>query len=74
MRIFHIDHAAIWTPGSEEERSARAARIGVPLVGYPDLVKYFHYMRRFNAPLIVTQDNWGLRDTMLPETSCYPRI
>jgi hypothetical protein len=68
MRVFHIDHAAIWTPGSEEERSARAAKIGVSLVTYPDLVKYFHYMRRFNAPLILTTENWGLRDVALPES------
>jgi hypothetical protein len=67
MRIFHVDHAAIWTPGSEEERSARAAKIGVSLIGYLDLVKYFHYMRRFNAPLILTLEDWGLRDVELPE-------
>jgi hypothetical protein len=67
MRVFHIDHAAIWTPVTEAERSARAATIGVSLVTYPELVKYIHYMRRFNAPLILTTESWGLREVALPE-------
>jgi hypothetical protein len=69
MRVFHIDHAAIWTPDSEEERSERAAKIGVTLIRYLDLMRYFHYMRRFNAPLIFTTESWGLRDAVLPESA-----
>lgn len=67
LRIFHIDHPAIWTPGAEEERAVRAAKLGITMVRYASLVKYGHYMRRFNAPMIFTARNWGLADKALPE-------
>jgi hypothetical protein len=68
MRVFHIDHAAIWTPDSEEERAARAKKMGIDLFRHRALVKHVHYMRRFNAPIVYTQQNWGLADWELPES------
>src|SRR5215471_5813848 len=60
LRVFHIDHQAIWTPETEQEREARAAKRGVDLVGYLKSLEYFHLMRRFNAPMIFNGSNWGL--------------
>jgi hypothetical protein len=74
MRVFHIDHAAIWTPDSEEERVARAAKMGITLVRYRALLKYCHYMRRFNAPMIFTPENWGLADIELTESCPIRRV
>jgi hypothetical protein len=74
MRVFHIDHAAIWTPDSEEERAARAKKMGIDLFRYSTLIKHVHYMRRFNAPMIFTPRNWGLADLQLPESTPGPRM
>jgi hypothetical protein len=68
-RVFHIEHQAVWTPESEAEREARAAARGVSMVGYGRLLDFFALMRRFNAPLIFTGENWGLAGMELPETS-----
>jgi hypothetical protein len=69
MRIFHIDHAAIWTPEGEDERAARAKKMGIDLFRYATLIKHVHYMRRFNAPFIYTREKWGLADRELPEST-----
>jgi hypothetical protein len=34
-----------------------------------DVVKWIDQMRRFNARVIFTQQNWGLADVALPETT-----
>jgi hypothetical protein len=69
MRIYHIQHQVVWMPETEEERARRAAARGVGIVGYPDLMKYVHHMRRFNVPLIFTGENWGLGGHNLPESA-----
>ncbi|HYL77548.1 MAG TPA: hypothetical protein VEU96_25260 [Bryobacteraceae bacterium] len=70
MRIFHIEHrsGAGWTPEGEQERAARieAKRVGV--LQQDEVVKWIDRMRRFNAPAIFAQGNWGLGDRDLPET------
>jgi hypothetical protein len=69
LRIFHIEHGTVWTPESEEEREARASARGVSLVRYQTLLECFHLMRRFNAPLIFSGENWGLAGLDLPEST-----
>jgi len=69
MRIFHIEHQAVWTPETEDERERRADARGVAVVGYLTLMKQFHLMRRFNVPIIFTGENWGLGGVDLPETT-----
>jgi hypothetical protein len=69
LRVFHIDHQAIWTPETEAERAERAAKRGVDLVGYLKSLEYFHLMRRFNAPMIFNGANWGLGGMNLPESA-----
>ena len=69
MRMFHIQHSsgAGWTPEGEAERSARIESKGVTQVRYSDWVRWVDQMRRFNAPMIFTTENWGLGDIALPE-------
>ncbi|MDE3165080.1 MAG: hypothetical protein KGN36_04675 [Acidobacteriota bacterium] len=69
MRVYHIEHPAVWTPDTEEEREARAAQRGVPLLSYQTFVELCQFMRRFNAPLIFCGAGWGLAGHHLPETS-----
>jgi hypothetical protein len=69
MRVFHIEHQAVWTPETEREREVRADARGVPLVGFLSLMKQFHMMRRFNVPIIFAPENWGLAGIELPETA-----
>jgi hypothetical protein len=71
LRIFHIQHEEVWTPESEQERQRRAAQRGVSTLSYAAVQKYFHLMRRFNAPLIFAGENWGLGDRDLPETAVW---
>jgi hypothetical protein len=74
MRMFHIEHltGAGWTPEGEQERRARIAAKGVPAMEYSEVERWVDRMRRFNAPIIVTRDDWGLGDTALPETIVNP--
>lgn len=70
MRMFHIQHSsgAGWTPEGEAERSARIESKGVTQVRYSDWVRWVDQMRRFNAPMIFTPENWGLAGIDLPES------
>ena len=71
LRIFHIEHrsGAGWTPEGEKERNERIKSKGVHIFQDDDIVKWIDQMRRFNAPVIFTQQNWGLADVDLPETT-----
>lgn len=71
MRAFHIQHScgAGWTPEGEAARHARIQAKGVPQVSYSDWMRWVDEMRRFNAPVIFTLDNWGLADMAFPETT-----
>ena len=69
MRIFHIEHSsgAGWTPEGEEERAARIESKRVGVLQQDEVVRWIDRMRRFNAPAIFAQSNWGLADVDLPE-------
>jgi len=69
MRIFHIEHhsGAGWTPEGEQERAARIESKRVGVLKQDEAVKWIDRMRRFNAPAIFSQSNWGLADRDLPE-------
>jgi hypothetical protein len=69
MRMFHIQHQTTWSPDSEEDRSAKAEKKGVAIIVNDDVVKWIDRMRRFNAPAIFSQSNWGLADIELPEAT-----
>lgn len=71
LRIFHIEHrsGAGWTPEGENELNERIKSKGVGRLQNDDVVKWIDQMRRFNAPVIFTQQNWGLADVDLPETA-----
>jgi len=69
MRMFHIQHQTTWTPAAEKDRNAKAASMGITALRNDDVVKWIDRMRRFNAPAIFTQANWGLIDIELPEST-----
>lgn len=69
MRMFHIQHQTTWTPDAEKDRNAKAASMGITALRNDDVVKWIDRMRRFNAPAIFAQANWGLIDVDLPEAT-----
>jgi hypothetical protein len=71
MRIYHTEHlsAAGWTPEGEEERVARIEAKGVTEIQFATAMEWIDRMRRFNAPMIFTLEDWGLADATLPETT-----
>jgi hypothetical protein len=71
MRAYHIEHlsAAGWTPEGEAARSARLAAKGLSEMQYSEFTKWVNQMRRFNAPIVFTLENWGLAGLELPEVS-----
>ena len=73
LRIFHVEHQAIWSPGGESERMARAHKLGIPSIHYDDCVRWVEMMRRLNAPMIFTKQDWGLAGIDLAETRVQPR-
>jgi hypothetical protein len=70
LRVYHIEHlsAAGWTPEGEKSRSARLEAKGLSEMPYSEFTKWVNHMRRFNAPLIFTLNNWGLGDEDLKES------
>jgi hypothetical protein len=71
MRIYHTEHlsAAGWTPEGEEERVARIEAKGVTEIQFTAAMEWIDRMRRFNAPMIFTLEDWGLADATFPETT-----
>jgi hypothetical protein len=71
MRIYHTEHlsAAGWTPEGEEERAARIEAKGVTEIPFTTVTEWVDRMRRFNAPMIFTLEDWGLAELELPETT-----
>jgi hypothetical protein len=69
MRIYHTEHlsAAGWTPEGEQERVARIEAKGVTEIPYPTATEWIDRMRRFDAPMIFTLNDWGLAGLTLPE-------
>lgn len=66
MRVFRIQSSA----GAERtsEGDAHVQSKGVSEIDDREWVKWIDQMRRFNAPMIFTKENWGLADMALPET------
>jgi hypothetical protein len=71
MRIYHTEHlsAAGWTPEGEAERVARIEAKAVTEIPFNSLMEWIDRMRRFDAPMIFTLEDWGLADATLPETT-----
>ena len=71
MRIYHTEHlsAAGWTPEGEEERAARIAAKAVTEIPFATQMEWIDRMRRLDAPMIFTLDDWGLAGMTLPETT-----
>ena len=69
MRVYHTEHlsAAGWTPEGEEARAARIEAKGVTEIQFATATEWIDRMRRFNAPMIFTLNDWGLAAQTLPE-------
>jgi hypothetical protein len=69
MRMFHIEHlsGAGWTPEGEAERNSRITAKGVHAMEYGDFILWVNHMRRLNAPIITTREDWGLGGVTLEE-------
>lgn len=69
MRIYHVEHStgAGWTPEGEQARVARLAATGVAEMSYTTFTRWIDLMRRYNAPITFTMENWGLPGLLLPE-------
>jgi hypothetical protein len=71
LRIYHTEHlsAAGWTPEGETVRAARIAAKAVTEIPFATQMEWIDRMRRFDAPMIFTLEDWGLADATLPETT-----
>jgi hypothetical protein len=71
MRIYHTEHlsAAGWTPEGDEARAARIEAKGVTEISFTTVMEWIDRMRRFDAPMIFTLEDWGLAAAALPETT-----
>jgi len=71
LRIYHTEHlsAAGWTPEGEAVRAARIAAKAVTEIPFATQMEWIDRMRRFDAPMIFTLEDWGLADATLPETT-----
>jgi hypothetical protein len=71
LRIYHTEHlsAAGWTPEGEAVRAARIAAKAVTEIPFATQMEWIDRMRRFDAPMIFTLEDWGLAAATLPETT-----
>jgi hypothetical protein len=47
----------------------RIAAKGIPWVGYQEVVEWARTMKRFDAPIIMNREGWGLAEEELKETA-----
>jgi hypothetical protein len=71
MRIYHIEHetGSGWTPEGQQKLFDRIAAKGIPWVGYQEVVEWARTMKRFDAPIIMNREGWGLAEEELKETA-----
>lgn len=62
IRMYHIDHGAGWTPETSAELFARMDKIGLPWIGYPEVVEMVESGR-----IIFNDEDWGLASEPLPD-------
>lgn len=71
MRIYHIEHAAGWTPRDGEQLYGRMQRIGVPIMTGADLFYHVDRMQKNDGIVRFNDDSWGLAGVDLKETLLY---
>ena len=67
MRLYHIEHLEGWTPKSERQMYRRLQRQGIPILSYAEFELMATQMNKMKCPLILNDENWGLRSKKLRE-------
>jgi len=67
MRLYHIEHLEGWTPNAERQMYHRLQRQGIPILTYAKFESLAIGMNKKRTPLILNDENWGLRSERLHE-------
>jgi glycosyltransferase involved in cell wall biosynthesis len=67
MRLYHIEHLQGWTPKAERQMYRRLQRQGIPILSYAEFESMANQMNKIRCPLILNDENWGLRSEKLRE-------
>jgi hypothetical protein len=71
IRIYHIEHGigSGWTPEGEQQLFARLDKIGLPWLGYPEMLELVEKLRKSGGPMVFNGENWGHASEKLTEAS-----
>jgi hypothetical protein len=71
MQIYHIEHSvgSGWTPEGQEALLNRIEAAGIPQLDYQEYRKLSIRMREDRRPIMFNEENWGLADHELKETT-----
>lgn len=72
MRIYHIEHASGWTPEGQQSMYDRIAALGIPSVGWAEVMDWGAQMERLGTTLIFNRDDWGLGSVELTDICIRP--
>jgi hypothetical protein len=67
MRIYHMDHAAGWTPENEPKLNKHLDKLSIPKMTDREFAEVTKKMRRDRKPILYNNQSWGLSDQFLPE-------
>jgi hypothetical protein len=80
IRIYHIEHGigSGWTPEGEQQLFARLDKIGLPWLGYPEMLELVEEVRKSGGPMVFNEENWGhasekLTEVLTQEPAPIPR-
>jgi len=75
IRIYHIEHGigSGWTPEGEQWLFARLDKIGLPWLGYPEMLELVEEVRKSGGQMVFNGENWGHASEKLPEVLTQER-
>jgi hypothetical protein len=71
MRMYHIEHASGWTPDTERTQTLnrRLASLKIPQLSFEQFDALVKLMHQLNKPIIFNDENWGMVQETLEETT-----
>jgi len=74
--MYHIEHSSGWTPETERTQilNKRLASLKVPQLSGEQLDALVTLMHQTKKPLIINNEEWGLKSNMLIETSSNANV
>jgi len=69
MRIYHMEHSGGWNPEKANEIYQRLRDSGVSFFDFSKFQSLATQMQKEHRPKIFNDENWGLGNEVLPETS-----